>query len=76
MFQTIKNAFKVPEVRKRILYTLLLIVIFRFGCYITVPAVDSVALGELAKQSSSSLSGLIDLISGGAFQDFLYLQCQ
>ncbi len=46
MFQTIKNALKTPDVRKKLLYTLLLIVIFRLGCYITVPGVNSVALSE------------------------------
>ena len=71
MFQTIKNAFKTPDVRKRILYTLLLIVIFRLGCYITVPGVDTIALSELTSQSTGgTLSGLIDLISGGAFSRF------
>ncbi len=67
MFKTIKNAIKTPEVRKRLLYTLLLIVIFRFGCYITVPGVDSVALQESMNSSTSTLSGLINTISGGAF---------
>ena len=42
MFKTIKNALKTPEVRKKLLYTLLLIVIFRLGCFITVPGVDGV----------------------------------
>ena len=69
MFKTIKNAFKTPDVRKRVLYTLLLIVIFRLGCYITVPGVDSVALSE-AMSSSNGVAGLIDLISGGAFSRF------
>ncbi len=69
MFQTIKNAIKTPEVRKRLLYTLLLIVIFRLGCYITVPGVNSVALAE-ALGASNGLTGLIDLISGGAFSRF------
>ena len=69
MFKTIKNAFKTPEVRKRILYTLLLIVIFRFGCYITAPGVDSIALAE-AMQANSGLSGIMDIISGGAFSKF------
>ncbi len=69
MFQTIKNAIKTPDVRKRLLYTLLLIVIFRLGCYITVPGVNSVALGE-ALGASNGLTGLIDLISGGAFSRF------
>ena len=66
MFQTIKNALKTPDVRKKLLYTLLLIVIFRLGCYITVPGVDSVALSE-ALGGSNGIAGLIDLISGGAF---------
>ncbi len=69
MFQTIKNAIKTPDVRKRLLYTLLLIVIFRLGSYITVPGVNSVALGE-ALGASNGLTGLIDLISGGAFSRF------
>lgn len=66
MFQTIKNALKTPDVRKKLLYTLLLIVIFRLGCYITVPGVDSVALSE-ALGGQNGITGLIDLISGGAF---------
>ena len=46
MFKTIKNALKTPDVRKKLLYTLLLIVIFRLGCYITVPGVDTFTLSE------------------------------
>ena len=69
MFKTIKNAFKTPDVRKRILYTLLLIVIFRLGCYITVPGVNSIALNE-AMGNSNGIAGLIDMISGGAFSRF------
>ena len=69
MFKTIKNAFKTPDVRKRILYTLLLIVIFRLGCYITVPGVNSIALNE-AMGTNSGVAGLIDIISGGAFSRF------
>ncbi len=67
MFKTIKNAWKTPEVRKRILYTLLLIVIFRFGCYIAVPGVDTIALGEQMSSATGSIMGLINTISGGAF---------
>ena len=69
MFKTIKNAISTPEVRKKLLYTLLLIVIFRLGCYITIPGVDSIALSD-AMNSSSGFSGLIDMISGGAFSRF------
>ena len=69
MFKTIKNAIATPDVRKRLLYTLLLLVVFRFGCYITVPGVNSIALNE-AMQNSSGIAGLIDMISGGAFSRF------
>ena len=69
MFKTIKNALKTPEVRKKLLYTLLLIVIFRFGCFITVPGVDTIALAESMKMSTGTLTGLINTISGGAFSN-------
>ncbi len=70
MLKTIINAFKTPDVRKRILYTLLLIVIFRFGCFITIPGVDTVALNDAMSSSTNGIAGLIDLISGGAFSRF------
>lgn len=69
MFKTIKNALKTPDVRKKLLYTLLLIVIFRLGCYITVPGVDTFALSE-AFGEANGMASLIDLISGGAFSRF------
>ncbi|MFG6318355.1 MAG: preprotein translocase subunit SecY [Clostridia bacterium] len=67
MFKTIKNALKTPEVRKKLLYTLLLIVIFRFGCYLTVPGVDTFTLAEQMNSATGSVAGLINTISGGAF---------
>ena len=66
MFKTIANALKTPEVRKKLLYTLLLIVVFRLGCYITVPGVDNIALNE-AMSSNDGIAGLINIISGGGF---------
>ena len=69
MFKTIKNAWKTPELRKKIIYTIILIIIFRFGCYVTVPGVDALALDE-AMKNSSGIAGLINLISGGAFSRF------
>jgi preprotein translocase subunit SecY len=67
LFNTIKNALKTPDVRKRIYYTLLLIVIFRLGCYISVPNVDSVALSTI---NQGGITQLINTISGGAFSRF------
>ena len=69
MFKTLKNALKTPDVRKRLLYTLLLIVVFRLGCYITVPGVNSIALSE-TMNNAQGIAGLIDMISGGAFSRF------
>ena len=69
MFKTIKNALKTPDVRKKLIYTLILIVIFRLGCYISVPGVNSIALDE-AMGGTEGLAGLIDIISGGAFSRF------
>jgi preprotein translocase subunit SecY len=70
LLKTIKNAIKTPDVRKRLLYTLLLIVIFRLGCYLTVPGVDSQALDEAMGSSTNSFGGLINIISGGALSRF------
>ena len=69
MFKTIKNALKTPDVRKRLLYTLILIVLFRLGCYITVPGVNMITLNN-SMSSSNGIAGFIDIISGGAFSRF------
>ena len=70
MFKTIKNALKTPDIRKKLWYTLLLVVLFRLGCFITVPGVDISALNDLMSNSTSNLAGMINLISGGAFAKF------
>ena len=64
MFNTIKNALKTPDVRKRLLYTILLIVIFRLGCYISVPGIDPALLQV---NDADGIKGLINLLTGGAF---------
>ena len=70
MFKTIKNALKTPEVRKRLWYTLVLIIVFRLGCFITVPGVDLVQIQNAMQSMGNGLTGLIDIISGGAFSNF------
>ena len=67
MLKTIKNALKTPEIRKKLLFTLLLLVVFRLGCYITIPGVDIVALESTMDSYSNSVTGMINMISGGAF---------
>lgn len=66
MIKTLINAWKLPEVRKKILYTLLLIVIFRIGCVIPIPGIDSVQLAQYVASNSNSLLGTLNIISGGA----------
>ncbi|MBQ3868273.1 MAG: preprotein translocase subunit SecY [Clostridia bacterium] len=63
--EVIKNAFRVPELRKKILMTLLLIVIFRVGCHIAIPGLTADALSSL---SGNGLFRFMDLLTGGAFQ--------
>ena len=65
MFKSIANAFKTPAIRKKILITLLLIVIFRIGCYISIPFVDIINIQ--ASATTTSVEDLINIISGGAF---------
>lgn len=68
MFQTLANAWKIPDIRKKVLYTLLLLVVFRFGSVIPVPGLDKGALQALASDANS-LFGLFDTLSGGAFSN-------
>ena len=67
--ETIKNIFKIEDLRKRILYTLAIILIYRLGTHIVLPGVHPGALAEFSKQASSGLLGLLDLFSGGAFSN-------
>lgn len=68
MLQTLKNAWKLPDLRKRILFTVFIVFIFRLGNFIAVPNINTDALQDLA--NSQTLVGFYDLISGGAFSSF------
>ena len=65
--QTIKNIFKIEELRKRLGYTFLLLLVYRLGCFIVVPGIDPTKLQELEAQASTGLLSLLDMFSGGAF---------
>ena len=67
MINTFQNVFKIPELRKRILFTLGILVVYRIGSHIPTPGVDAQALGEFFKQAGGSLLGLYDMFAGGAF---------
>ena len=66
--ESIRNIWKIEELRERILYTLGLIVVYRFGTYVTLPGVDASALAEINAQSGGGgLFGFLDMFVGGAF---------
>ena len=66
-FQTIQNIFKIEELRKRIVYTVLLLLVYRLGSFIVLPGIDPTQLAALEEQASSGLLSLLDMFSGGAF---------
>jgi preprotein translocase subunit SecY len=65
--ETIKNIFKIEELRKRLVYTLLLILVYRIGCFIVLPGIDATMLANLQSKTSTGLVGLLNMFSGGAF---------
>jgi len=65
--ESIRNINKIPELRQRILYTLLLLFIYRLGSHITIPGVDASAVAGASPSHSNDLFGLFDLFVGGAF---------
>ncbi|TDT50414.1 preprotein translocase subunit SecY [Fonticella tunisiensis] len=68
MLKTLRNAFKVPDLRKRLFITLALLAVFRAGVFIPVPGVNTDAVAKIADQGL--LFGFLDMISGGAFRYF------
>lgn len=66
MFSALANAWKIPELRRKILFTLLMLVIFRLGSHIPVPGIDR---DLLATMFQSDIFGWIDIISGGSFKN-------
>ena len=73
MFKTIRNAWSIPDLRRKILFTLLIIVVFRIGSVIPVPFLDTTALAEAMKlitdnpDTSTNMLAYLNTLSGGAF---------
>ena len=67
--ETIKNIWKIEDLRNRILTTLLLVVIYRFGTFVVLPGIDPKALTALQEQTRGGLMALLDMFSGGAFSN-------
>ena len=65
--ESVRNIWKIEELRRRILYTLGLLVVYRVGAYVTLPGVDARILAQVSDQSREGLFGLFDMFVGGAF---------
>ena len=65
--ETIKNIFRIEELRKRIVYTVLLLLVYRLGCFIVLPGIDASMLANLQSNANNGLVGLLNMFSGGAF---------
>ena len=66
-FETLRNIFKIEDLRQRIFYTLGILLIYRLGSYITLPGIDPSQLANLKSQTADGILGLLDMFSGGAF---------
>lgn len=67
MLESIKNIFSVKDIRKKLLFTVLILLLFRVGTFITIPGLDKILINEQLGASSNGLSAMVNLISGGAF---------
>jgi preprotein translocase subunit SecY len=67
-FAAVRNMFQVPDLRKRILFTLGMLVVYRFGAHVTAPGVDKAQLERVWGEVSGTLLGVLDLFSGGNFR--------
>ena len=69
LIETIRNIFKIEELRKRIIYTFLLILVYRLGSFVVMPGINPhlIAGSDLTTQTSEGLLGLLNMFSGGAF---------
>ena len=67
--ETLKNIWKIEDLRSRLLTTILFILIYRFGSFIVLPGINPEALTALKEQTSGGLLSLLDMFSGGAFSN-------
>ena len=65
--ETLKNIYRIEDLRKRILYTLGILLVYRLGSFVVLPGIDPSQLGALRRQTEDGVLGLLDMFSGGAF---------
>jgi len=68
MIKTFQNIFRIPELKRRILFTLAIFVVYRIGGHVPIPGINSDALGEFFEEAQRTLFGLYDMFVGGAFR--------
>ncbi len=66
MIQSLRNIFAIPDLRKRVIFTFLLLAVYRLGAFIPTPGVDPVAIAEFTNQAKGTILGFMNLFSGGA----------
>ncbi len=67
--ETLRNIWRIEDLRKRILYTLGILLVYRLGSFVTLPGIDPTQLAGLKQQTASGVLGLLDMFSGGAFSN-------
>ena len=67
LVETLKNIWKIEDLRKKLLVTILYVVIYRLGSFVVIPGIDPEALSALQSQTEGGLLALVDMFSGGAF---------
>jgi len=70
LFETLKNAWKIPDLRKRMIFTFLMLVVYRLGAVIPVPGIDKSVVQSMFTGTAGGLLDFFDMMSGGAFKDF------
>jgi preprotein translocase subunit SecY len=68
LFEAFQNIFRIPELKKRVLFSLGMLAVYRIGCHIPTPGIDAQALSLFFKQMQGTLFGMVDMFSGGALQ--------
>ncbi|MBU5425671.1 preprotein translocase subunit SecY [Tissierella pigra] len=70
MLSTLRNAWRIPEIRKKIIFTLLMLLVFRLGSSIPVPYMNKVIIADLFEKSRGGILEFLDLMGGGTFSNF------
>jgi len=69
MFQVLRNAWKIPDLRRKLIFTVLMLIVYRIGSFIPVPLLDPSEFRALIDRSGGAIGGFLDIVSGGAFKN-------